>query len=186
MFPVVYLDVTDLLNLITTLGPQWAGYLIAIGCVLYVLRIINKMSTNALHGVADSNQKIELTQVQMVDTLKDLGQEFRDHSKSDAEIFGRISENLKEQTAMLQQRTIIFETLMKDQDKITEAMNRQGDILTRLEERTKPENLFYGRQEAREERKEQRDIERSKREVKAEERVSQGVVLRTDGEGKSV
>ena len=138
MFPVVYLDVTDLLNLITTLGPQWAGYLIAIGCVLYVLRIINKMSTNALHGVADTNNKIMESQNQLVMTLQDISSELKEHSFSDAKIFDQIRLSLVNENVMLIQAASAAATSSATAlNAVSNNLLKQGEILVRLDERTR-------------------------------------------------
>ena len=48
-------------------APNWVGFIV--GIVL-----IWKIATNALHGIADSNKEIALTQSQMVTILKGIGE----------------------------------------------------------------------------------------------------------------
>ena len=84
----------NLETLIISIAPQWTGYAIAI----YALW---RISTNALHGVAKTNQEIVKTQTEIVLTLQAIRTEIRDHSDSDAKTFTVIQESLGKQIESL-------------------------------------------------------------------------------------
>ena len=77
----------DLMTVLTDVGPQWAGFIVAI----YVLW---KISSNALHGIAKSNEQI-------ASTLQAIEIHLKEHSESDARIFTRIEQSLDEQVKTL-------------------------------------------------------------------------------------
>lgn len=78
----------------TSVAPEYTGFVIAI-------YLMWKITSNALHGQADTNLKIVATQEQMVSTLATVSTELRNHSESDARVFQEIVNSLQKQTESL-------------------------------------------------------------------------------------
>ena len=95
-------------DLLFTLAPNWAGFLLAVFVGFYAFKTMNKIAHNALHGIADSNLKIEATQTQIGVALTAIGvtlttisQSIKEHSEMDAKIFDSINNNLQKQVGAL-------------------------------------------------------------------------------------
>ena len=91
----------DIVGLLTNLGPNFAGLIVAVWIGYFAFKRMDRIANNALHGVADSNQKIALTQSEIVTTLKDISTSIKEHSESDIRVFEQIRSNLEKQTESL-------------------------------------------------------------------------------------
>jgi hypothetical protein len=96
---------------------------------------MNKIANNALHGVADSNAEIVKSQMHIQETMITISDTLKDHSKSDAGVFEEIKDALVKENQLLDQRSTLFNTIINNQSKLSESMERQNTILVKLEER---------------------------------------------------
>jgi hypothetical protein len=99
--------------------------------------VLWKISTNALHGIEKTNERMAEGQTKVADSLGVMQRSIEEYRKADAIIFREIEQNLTKENQILIDRTQLFRSILDNQNKIVEGLQRHSEILSRLEERTR-------------------------------------------------